>query len=172
MLPTSGLRWPWSRIDCTIFKLSAYTSVRCQSRSLTKRFKSSPLTSDFTLTIFRSILAIKSSRKITISWLKNLMRHGLVPKCTFGILILSRPVSVERRGLRGNVELTVISSGPGMNTKWVVLVMRGYAVIKSARASKFSVKEKTEQKSFKLVWNTHLGIFERLVHYRALSTCW
>jgi len=70
------------------------------------------------------------------------MRHGLVAKCAFGTLLFSLPVSVDNNGLRGKVELTVISKGPGMNTKCVERVIRGYAAMRSANASKFSKYEK------------------------------
>lgn len=43
-------------------------------------------------------------------------------------------------GLRGSVEFTVMSRGPGTNTKCVNLEMWGYEVMRSASASKLSVK--------------------------------
>jgi len=91
----------------------------------TNLFKSSLLTSGLTPTIFLSILAMESSLNITISWSKNLIRHGFVAKCTLGILALSRETNVESKGLRGRVELTVISRGPGTKIKCVARVISG-----------------------------------------------
>ena len=105
---------------------------------LTNRFKSSLLTSGLTPTTFRNIRAIKSSRNITISWSKNLIRHGFVPKCALGTFVFNLPTRVDNKGLRGNVAFMVISKGPGTNKKWVDREISGYAAIKSARASKFS----------------------------------
>lgn len=59
-------------------------------------------------------------------------------KCTFGILVFNLPVNEASNGLRGNVELTVISSGPGTNTKCVERVIKGYDAMRSAKLSKFS----------------------------------
>ncbi len=108
---------------------------------LTKRFRSSFLTSGFTPTRFLNILAIRSSRKMTISCSQNFIRHGFEAKWILGIRDLRRAVKEDRRGLRGSTELTVMSSGPGTRTKCVVRVITGYDAIRSARESKLSRRE-------------------------------
>lgn len=79
--------------------------------------RSSPVTFGLTSTVFRNILAMVSSRKITISCAKNFKRQGLVAKCTFGTFALSWEVKDESIGFRGRVTLLVRSSGPGTKTK-------------------------------------------------------
>jgi len=106
----------------------------------TRRFNASPLVLDLMPTVLRSILDMTSSRKTTISWLKNLMRAGLVAKWTLGILDLSLPVSDESSVRFGSTAFTVTSRGPGMKTKCVERKMTGYEAMRSASASKFSVE--------------------------------
>jgi hypothetical protein len=65
-----------------------------------------------------------SSRKMTISWPKNLRRQGLLVKWILGTLARRRAVKEERRGLRGRIELIVRSCGPGTKTKCVRRVIR------------------------------------------------
>lgn len=65
-----------------------------------------------------------SSRYMTISWPKNLIRQGLLAKWILGILARRRAVKEERRGLRGRIELIVRSCGPGTKTKCVRRVIR------------------------------------------------
>jgi hypothetical protein len=84
---------------------------------LTNFFRSSLRTSGLTPMMFRSILLIVSSLNITISWLKNLIRHGLVPMWTLGILDFSRETREDNMGRRGRIELSVTSRGPGTKTK-------------------------------------------------------
>lgn len=79
--------------------------------------RSSPVTFGLTSTVFRNILAMVSSRKITISCAKNFKRQGLLAKCAFGTFALSWDVKDESIGLRGRVTLLVRSSGPGTKTK-------------------------------------------------------
>jgi hypothetical protein len=105
---------------------------------LTYRFRSSFRTSGLTPTRLRNILAMMSSRIITISWLKNLILQGLVAICSFGILDRRRLVNEDRRGLRGRTEFSVTSNGPGTMTKCVVRVISGYDATTSASSSKFS----------------------------------
>lgn len=65
------------------------------------------------------------SRKITISWLKNLILHGLDANCSLGTLDFNRPVKVEGIDRLGSTVLIVGSSGPGTSTKCVDLLIRG-----------------------------------------------
>ena len=65
------------------------------------------------------------SRKITISWLKSLILHGLDAKWSLGTFDFKRPVNVEGIDRLGSTVLTVGSSGPGTSTKCVDLLMRG-----------------------------------------------
>ena len=136
--------WWWGDLDDFDQESTVLTKPRLAGKDkmlqwkLTNRFKSSLLTSGLTPTTFRNIRAIKSSRNITISWSKNLIRHGFVPKCALGTFVFNLPTRVDNKGLRGNVVFIVISKGPGTNKKWVDREISGYAAIKSARASKFS----------------------------------
>lgn len=106
----------------------------------TKRFNVSPFTLGFTHNVLRSILDMTSSRKTKISWLKNLMRAGLVAKWILGILDLSLPVKDESSVRFGSTAFTVTSRGPGTKTKCVERKMTGYEAIRSASASKFSAE--------------------------------
>jgi hypothetical protein len=100
-----------------LFVLGQVHALESKCGDLTYLFRSSFLALCLAPTIFLSILDIMSSLKTTISWLKNLIRHGLVPKCTCGILLFNRETMEERRGRRGRMELTVLSNGPGMKRK-------------------------------------------------------
>jgi hypothetical protein len=113
--------------------------MEARNKRPTYLLRSSLFTSGLTPTAFLSILAIESSLNMTISWSKNLMRHGFDAKCILGTFALSRFTKEDNRCCRGNVPLTVISRGPGTNTKWVDRVIDGYEAIRSARLSKFSV---------------------------------
>ncbi|CAK5275624.1 unnamed protein product [Mycena citricolor] len=93
--------------------------------ALTKRFRSSLRASSFTPTILRSIRAIESSRNTTISWSKNLMRHGLVPKCICGTRDFKRPTTLDSSGRLGRLAFRVMSKGPGTSTKCVDRNMDG-----------------------------------------------
>lgn len=121
--------------------ISAEHNVSLAAMVLTYRFKSSSRTSGLTPTRFRSILAIISSRKITSSWSQNLILQGFDPRCTLGILAFNLVVRDDSSGLRGRIELTVMSRGPGTSTKCVCLVIRGYDDMRSARESKPSERQ-------------------------------
>src|SRR6266404_6286459 len=89
----------------------------------TYRFRSSFRASGLTPTRLRSMRDMTSSRKTTISCPKNLRRHGLLARCSLGIFDCKRPVNDESSGLRGRIELTDRSKGPGTKTKCVRRVM-------------------------------------------------
>ena len=116
-----------------------YRLGRDQLTQHTYLLRSSPMTFGLTSTVFRNILAMVSSRKITISCAKNFRRQGLLAKCTFGTFALSWDVKDDSIGFRGRVTLLVRSSGPGTKTKWVVRVIWGYEAMSWPRESKFSV---------------------------------
>jgi hypothetical protein len=66
-----------------------------------------------------------SSRNITISCPKNLMRHGLVAKCILGTLFLIRAMKDDNNGRRGRTEFPVMSRGPGTKTTFELRVIVG-----------------------------------------------
>jgi len=84
------------------------------------------------------------SRKITTSWLKNFILHGLDAKCSLGTLDFNRPVNVEGIDRLGSTVVTVGSSGPGTSMKCVDLLIRGYDAIKSPRAVKLSAAQRCQ----------------------------
>lgn len=137
MLRARGLRCIWSSIVCT-----SYNEVERQRRTRkcvkphTYRFRSELETSSFAPTIFRKIFDIISSLNITISWSKNLIRHGFDAKWILGILFFNLLVKLDMIGRRGSIELSVKSCGPGTSTKCAVRVIGGYCAIRSASASK------------------------------------
>lgn len=71
-------------------------------------------------TAFRIILAMRSSRNTTISWLNHLARQGFVPRVTFGTLARRALRSVSGKGARGSTEEDQGSVGPGTrrNCEW------------------------------------------------------
>jgi hypothetical protein len=79
--------------------------------------------------------AMVSSRNMTISWPKNLILHGLLPKYTRGSFERRRAVTLDSNGRRGSIELAARSTGPGTKTKCVVRVMSGYDAMRSANES-------------------------------------
>jgi len=126
ILLVSGTRWLWSNIDCTSYTSWLSTPyLACKLAQLTYLFRSSFLASGATPTRFRSIRAIRSSRNMTISWPKNLMRQGLLARWSSGILLRSLEVAAVRSGRLGRMELPARSSGPGTKTKCVWAVIRG-----------------------------------------------
>jgi hypothetical protein len=76
--------------------------------------------SSFTLTRFRIIRPIKSSRQMTSSCPKYRIRHGLLTKRALGIRAVRREVKVCGRGGRGRVAEDQGSRGPGTKMKWDV----------------------------------------------------
>jgi len=105
----------------------------------TYRFKSELEMSGFAPTVLRKILDIISSLNITISWSKNLIRHGFDAKWILGILFFNLLVKLDIIGRRGSIELSVKSCGPGTSTKCVVCVTGGYCAMRSASALKPSI---------------------------------
>lgn len=136
-----GLRCAWSSIDwtnCQGHSKAIRWRLRITIERPTYLLRSSLFTSGLTPTAFLSILDIVSSLNMTISWSKNLMRHGFDAKCILGTFVLSRFTKKDSRYCRGSIPLAVISRGPGTSTKWVYRVIDGYAAIRSARLSKLS----------------------------------
>ncbi|SRR5260221_13660568 len=105
----------------------------------TNRFRSEPFRSGLTPIKLRSILAIRSSLKMTISRPKNFTRHGLLAQCALGTLLRRRDVNEEGIGRRGSVEEPHGSSAPGTKRKCEFWHIIGNSAMRSAKASKLSV---------------------------------